>query len=69
MPDTPQAVIESHEEDLAALLENTLNDPTFIIEIAGAGRDVCYHEGLTVASKRIFQKTGEFGVTEWNVSL
>ena len=36
MPDTPQAVIESHEEDLAALLENTLNDPTFIIEIAGA---------------------------------
>ena len=36
MPDTPEAVIESHEEGLAVLLENTLNDPAFIIGIAGA---------------------------------
>ena len=36
MPDTPEAVIESHEEGLAALIENTLNDPAFIIGIAGA---------------------------------
>jgi len=34
-PDTPEAVIGSHEEGLNALLEDTLNDPTFINDIPG----------------------------------